>query len=176
MQTDPPPIGGSLTPTTDHCLVGTRGTDRGSTDGWCVHATLVRDFTITNPFCANFFLDTDVIIWEGDPEVDPFLRIPLLVLILRPLQVPSEKHQKHQKCTRWSRTSPSVPAALEIFSRTSSLRRRWATLGLIGNHVMELARVDSIVWNRELCQGGIRVRASASGARKAVVPNQCGDG
>lgn len=48
---DPPPADGVLTRTTEHCLMGIRGTVRRSTDGWFVHCNI----------------DTDVILWEGDP-------------------------------------------------------------------------------------------------------------
>ena len=55
-QTDPPPIGGIMTRTTEHCLMGIRGTVRRSSDGWFVHCNI----------------DTDVIIWEGDPTGKEF--------------------------------------------------------------------------------------------------------
>ncbi|KIM23587.1 hypothetical protein M408DRAFT_77403 [Serendipita vermifera MAFF 305830] len=63
--TDPPPIGGIMTRTTEHCLMGIRGTVRRSTDGWFVHCNI----------------DTDVIIWEGD-ATDPLRKPPELYALI----------------------------------------------------------------------------------------------
>lgn len=46
-----------FTPTIEHCLMGIRGTVRRSTDSFLVHCNV----------------DTDVLIWEGDPQGEFFL-------------------------------------------------------------------------------------------------------
>ncbi|KAF9445983.1 MT-A70-domain-containing protein [Macrolepiota fuliginosa MF-IS2] len=80
-----------LTRTKQHCLIGIRGTVRRSTDSWFVHCNV----------------DTDVIIWEGDPA-DPTRKPPEMYTLIENF------------CLGIRR--------LEIFGRPSSLRRGWVTV------------------------------------------------
>ncbi|CAA7262608.1 unnamed protein product [Cyclocybe aegerita] len=85
-----PPTTSLLTRTKQHCLMGIRGTVRRSTDSWFVHCNV----------------DTDVIIWEGDPE-DPTRKPPEMYTLIENF------------CLGFRR--------LEIFGKLSSLRRGWVT-------------------------------------------------
>jgi len=112
-------------------------------------------------------LDTDVIIWEGDPAGTS---LPLhfasglnSLTPPDPLRKPPEMHSLIENFCLGSRR-------LEIFGRASSLRRGWVTLGAIDNPQMELARIDGMAWDRELWEGEIRMHASAGGVGKPVVP------
>ncbi|KAF9508043.1 hypothetical protein BS47DRAFT_1350759 [Hydnum rufescens UP504] len=78
--------------TKQHLLVGIRGTVRRSTDNWFVHCNI----------------DTDVMIWEGDPS-DPTRKPPETYTLIESF------------CLGLRR--------LEIFGRTHSLRRGWVTVG-----------------------------------------------
>ncbi|KAJ3759967.1 MT-A70-domain-containing protein [Lentinula raphanica] len=81
-----------LTRTKQHCLIGIRGTVRRSTDSWFVHCNV----------------DTDVIIWEGDP-CDPTRKPPEMYTLIENF------------CLGIRR--------LEVFGRaSSSLRRGWVTV------------------------------------------------
>ncbi|ESK89921.1 transcription regulator [Moniliophthora roreri MCA 2997] len=81
-----------LTRTKQHCLIGIRGTVRRSTDSWFVHCNV----------------DTDVIIWEGDP-IDPMRKPPEMYTLIENFCLGTRR--------------------LEVFGRTSSsLRRGWVTL------------------------------------------------
>ncbi|KXN92700.1 Methyltransferase-like protein 14 [Leucoagaricus sp. SymC.cos] len=86
-----PPTTSLLTRTKQHCLMGIRGTVRRSTDSWFVHCNV----------------DTDVIIWEGDPA-DPTRKPPEMYTLIENF------------CLGIRR--------LEIFGRPSSLRRGWVTV------------------------------------------------
>ncbi|TFK29063.1 MT-A70-domain-containing protein [Coprinopsis marcescibilis] len=86
-----PPTTSLLTRTKQHCLIGIRGTVRRSTDSWFVHCNV----------------DTDVIIWEGDPS-DPTRKPPEMYTLIENF------------CLGLRR--------LEIFGRPSSLRRGWVTV------------------------------------------------
>ncbi|KIK56151.1 hypothetical protein GYMLUDRAFT_174639 [Collybiopsis luxurians FD-317 M1] len=87
-----PPTTSLLTRTKQHCLIGIRGTVRRSTDSWFVHCNV----------------DTDVIIWEGDP-CDPTRKPPEMYTLIENF------------CLGIRR--------LEIFGRaSSSLRRGWVTV------------------------------------------------
>ncbi|KAF8890670.1 MT-A70-domain-containing protein, partial [Infundibulicybe gibba] len=86
-----PPTTSLLTRTKQHCLIGIRGTVRRSTDSWFVHCNV----------------DTDVIIWEGDP-LDPTRKPPEMYTLIENF------------CLGVRR--------LEIFGRPSSLRRGWVTV------------------------------------------------
>ncbi|KAF8875719.1 MT-A70-domain-containing protein, partial [Gymnopilus junonius] len=86
-----PPTTSVLTRTKQHCLMGIRGTVRRSTDSWFVHCNV----------------DTDVIIWEGDPS-DPTRKPPEMYTLIENF------------CLGLRR--------LEIFGRLSSLRRGWVTV------------------------------------------------
>jgi len=86
-----PPTTSLLTRTKQHCLIGIRGTVRRSTDSWFVHCNV----------------DTDVIIWEGDPS-DPTRKPPEMYTLIENF------------CLGMRR--------LEVFGRPSSLRRGWVTL------------------------------------------------
>ncbi|KAG8815338.1 hypothetical protein FS842_006184 [Serendipita sp. 407] len=127
--TDPPPIGGIMTRTTEHCLMGIRGTVRRSNDGWFVHCNI----------------DTDVIIWEGDPT--------------DPLRKPPEMYSLIENFCLGTRR-------LELFGRASSLRRGWVTVGDIDDAAYELEKVGGKSWDREWYEADIR---SKSQNGKAVV-------
>ncbi|KAI0077654.1 MT-A70-domain-containing protein [Panus rudis PR-1116 ss-1] len=86
-----PPTTSLLTRTKQHCLMGIRGTVRRSTDSWFVHCNV----------------DTDVMIWEGDPN-DPTLKPPEMYILIENF------------CLGLRR--------LEIFGRARTLRRGWVTL------------------------------------------------
>ncbi|KAF9054269.1 MT-A70-domain-containing protein [Panaeolus papilionaceus] len=86
-----PPTTSILTRTKQHCLIGIRGTVRRSTDNWFVHCNV----------------DTDVIIWEGDPA-DPTRKPPEMYTLIENF------------CLGLRR--------LEVFGRLSSLRRGWVTV------------------------------------------------
>lgn len=87
-----PPTTSLLTRTKQHCLMGIRGTVRRSTDSWFVHCNI----------------DTDVIIWEGDPS-DPTRKPPEMYTLIENF------------CLGLRR--------LEIFGRPYSLRPGWVTCG-----------------------------------------------
>ncbi|KAJ3986948.1 MT-A70-domain-containing protein [Lentinula detonsa] len=86
-----PPTTSLLTRSKQHCLIGIRGTVRRSTDSWFVHCNV----------------DTDVIIWEGDP-CDPTRKPPEMYTLIENF------------CLGIRR--------LEVFGRASSLRRGWVTV------------------------------------------------
>ncbi|KIY43718.1 MT-A70-domain-containing protein [Fistulina hepatica ATCC 64428] len=86
-----PPTTSLLTRTKQHCLIGIRGTVRRSTDSWFVHCNV----------------DTDVIIWEGDPA-DPTRKPPEMYTLIENF------------CLGLRR--------LELFGRPSSLQRGWVTV------------------------------------------------
>ncbi|KAF9554800.1 MT-A70-domain-containing protein, partial [Agrocybe pediades] len=86
-----PPTTSLLTRTKQHCLIGIRGTVRRSNDSWFLHCNV----------------DTDVIIWEGDPS-DPARKPPEMYTLIENF------------CLGMRR--------LEIFGRLSSLRRGWVTV------------------------------------------------
>ncbi|KAF5381922.1 hypothetical protein D9757_007561 [Collybiopsis confluens] len=87
-----PPTTSLLTRTKQHCLIGIRGTVRRSTDSWFVHCNV----------------DTDVMIWEGDPR-DPTRKPPEMYTLIENF------------CLGIRR--------LEVFGRaSSSLRRGWVTI------------------------------------------------
>ncbi|KIM81933.1 hypothetical protein PILCRDRAFT_29225, partial [Piloderma croceum F 1598] len=84
-----PPTTSLLTRTKQHCLIGIRGTVRRSTDSWLVHCNV----------------DTDVIIWEGDPT-DPTRKPPEMYTLIENFCLGTRR--------------------LEIFGKArSSLRRGW---------------------------------------------------
>ncbi|KAG7087584.1 hypothetical protein E1B28_013538 [Marasmius oreades] len=87
-----PPTTSLLVRTKQHCLIGIRGTVRRSTDSWFVHCNV----------------DTDVILWEGDPT-DPTLKPPEMYTLIENFCLGTRR--------------------LELFGRaTSSLRRGWVTV------------------------------------------------
>ncbi|KAI0789172.1 MT-A70-domain-containing protein [Abortiporus biennis] len=90
-----PPTTSLLTRTKQHCLMGIRGTVRRSSDSWFVHCNV----------------DTDVMIWEGDPS-DPTLKPPEMFTLIENF------------CLGLRR--------LEIFGRAKTLRRGWVTALLEG--------------------------------------------
>ncbi|THH01148.1 hypothetical protein EW145_g6966 [Phellinidium pouzarii] len=129
-----PPTTSLLTRTKQHCLMGIRGTVRRSTDSWFVHCNI----------------DTDVIIWEGDPS--------------DPTRKPPEMYQLIENFCLGTRR-------LEIFGRYHSLRRGWVTvtsdeLSLTPEETREMDNAtpfDKEKWDaqiKELAMGG-----------KYVVPN-----
>ncbi|KAL0579380.1 regulatory protein [Marasmius crinis-equi] len=140
-----PPTTSLLTRTKQHCLIGIRGTVRRSTDSWFVHCNV----------------DTDVIIWEGDPS-DPMRKPPEMYTLIENFCLGTRR--------------------LEIFGRTSSsLRRGWvtalsqieeedfhrekgsdATLYVDGEEGGEVSR-----WDREKWDAGIKEIANGG---KPVVP------
>ncbi|CAL1697935.1 unnamed protein product [Somion occarium] len=86
-----PPTTSLLTRTKQHCLMGIRGTVRRSTDNWFVHCNV----------------DTDVMIWEGDPT-DPTLKPPEMYTLIENF------------CLGLRR--------LELFGRARTLRRGWVSV------------------------------------------------
>jgi len=121
-----------MTRTTEHCLMGIRGTVRRSTDGWFVHCNI----------------DTDVIIWEGDPTGKP---APGAVIqqqrgsnhqLADPLRKPPELYSLIENFCLGMRR-------LEVFGRSSSLRRGWVTVGDIDDAAFELEKVGGKVWEKE---------------------------
>ncbi|KAG8908839.1 hypothetical protein FRB99_003077 [Tulasnella sp. 403] len=113
-----PPTTSLLTRAKQHCLMGIRGTVRRSTDSWFVHCNV----------------DTDVIIWEGDPT-DPTRKPPEMYTLIENF------------CLGLRR--------LEIFGRPYSLRRGWVTAGdfeLTPQIAQEsLARTwDRTIWDSEI--------------------------
>ncbi|KAL0952732.1 hypothetical protein HGRIS_006963 [Hohenbuehelia grisea] len=87
-----PPTTSLLTRTKQHCLIGIKGTVRRSTDSWFVHCNV----------------DTDVIIWEGDPN-DPMRKPPEMYTLIQNFCLGTRR--------------------LEIFGRkSSSFRRGWVTV------------------------------------------------
>ncbi|KAH9052025.1 MT-A70-domain-containing protein [Lactarius deliciosus] len=86
-----PPTTSLLTRTKQHCLIGIRGTVRRSTDSWFVHCNV----------------DTDVILWEGDPT-DPTRKPPEMYTLIENF------------CLGLRR--------LELFARARSLRRGWVSV------------------------------------------------
>ncbi|KAG8925378.1 hypothetical protein FRC02_009713 [Tulasnella sp. 418] len=87
-----PPTTSLLTRTKQHCLMGIRGTVRRSTDSWFVHCNI----------------DTDVIIWEGDPT-DPTKKPPEMYTLIENFCLGARR--------------------LEVFGRPYSLRPGWVTAG-----------------------------------------------
>lgn len=86
-----PPTTSLFTRTKQHCLMGIKGTVRRSTDNWFVHCNI----------------DTDVIIWDGDPT--------------DPTRKPPETYSLVENFCLGTRR-------LEIFGKLSSLRRGWVTV------------------------------------------------
>ncbi|KAJ7579060.1 MT-A70-domain-containing protein [Mycena floridula] len=137
-----PPTTSLFTRTKQHCLIGIRGTVRRSTDSWFVHCNV----------------DTDVIIWPGDPT-DPTRKPPEMYSLIENF------------CLGIRR--------LEVFGKaTSSLRRGWVTV--LGDSEISKAasfsadddsvpsRIgDSTRWDRNTWETG--VKALSNGGR-AVVP------
>ncbi|KAI0030836.1 MT-A70-domain-containing protein, partial [Vararia minispora EC-137] len=77
-----------LTRTKQHCLIGIRGTVRRSSDAWFVHCNV----------------DTDVLVWEGDPQ-DPTRKPPEMYTLIENFCLGTRR--------------------LEIFARAHSVRRGW---------------------------------------------------
>ncbi|THU93857.1 MT-A70-domain-containing protein [Dendrothele bispora CBS 962.96] len=146
-----PPTTSLFTRTKQHCLIGIRGTVRRSTDSWFVHCNV----------------DTDVILWEGDPD-DPMRKPPEMYTLIENF------------CLGLRR--------LEIFGRaSSSLRRGWVTvLGQVEEDKLQTMResgsadTDSIFiegdeggnatrWDKARWDNEIKQLASAGGG-KPVVP------
>ncbi|KAI0060117.1 MT-A70-domain-containing protein [Artomyces pyxidatus] len=145
-----PPTTSLLTRTNQHCLIGIRGTVRRSTDSWFVHCNV----------------DTDVILWEGDPT-DPTLKPPEMYTLIENF------------CLGVRR--------LELFGRARTVRRGWVTALADGEDerlpaVQEQARgadaptnglgqalgVDSAVaWDRDAWETKLREWMPGG---KAVVP------
>ncbi|KAI0830122.1 MT-A70-domain-containing protein [Trametes gibbosa] len=136
-----PPTTSLLTRTKQHCLMGIRGTVRRSTDSWFVHCNV----------------DTDVLIWEGDPS-DPTLKPPETYTLIENFCLGQRR--------------------LEIFGRARTARRGWVTVLIDGEEerIDEGMPLDSSPdgpadgasrWNRE--QWEARVKELAGGG-KPVVP------
>ncbi|KAF8622633.1 hypothetical protein AX15_006883 [Amanita polypyramis BW_CC] len=128
-----PPTTSLLTRTKQHCLIGIRGTVRRSTDSWFVHCNV----------------DTDVIIWEGDPA-DPTCKPPEMYTLIENF------------CLGVRR--------LEIFGRASSIRRGWVTVMGSGRDVNNLVSSEGVratKWNPEAWEECVR---ELSNGGKAVVP------
>ncbi|KAG9028138.1 hypothetical protein FRB95_006822 [Tulasnella sp. JGI-2019a] len=113
-----PPTTSLLTRTKQHCLMGIRGTVRRSTDSWFVHCNV----------------DTDVIIWEGDPT-DPTRKPPEMYTLIENFCLGARR--------------------VEVFGRAHSLRPGWVTIGdfdLTPDLIRETGarEWDSEVWESEL--------------------------
>ncbi|KAF8438546.1 MT-A70-domain-containing protein [Boletus edulis BED1] len=138
-----PPTTSLLTRTKQHCLMGIKGTVRRSTDNWFVHCNV----------------DTDVIIWEGDPS-DPTRKPPETYALIENFCLGTRR--------------------LEIFGRArSSLRRGWVSVLAEGEHelVPELARNRAPCipdgarpWDKDGWEEVTR-KLAALGGGKCVVPN-----
>ena len=90
--------------------MGIRGTVRRSTDSWFVHCNVgsLLPFPRILDACINLScLDTDVIIWEGDPA-DPTRKPPEMYTLIENF------------CLGMRR--------LEVFGKLTSLRRGWVTV------------------------------------------------
>ncbi|KAI8972581.1 MT-A70-domain-containing protein [Trametes punicea] len=139
-----PPTTSLLTRTKQHCLMGIRGTVRRSNDSWFVHCNV----------------DTDVLIWEGEPS-DPTLKPPEMYTLIENF------------CLGLRR--------LEIFGRARTARRGWVTVLAEGEEErieegMTLGEDDGAAgdtqdgamrWNRERWEAKIKELA---GGGKPVVP------
>ncbi|TDL26989.1 MT-A70-domain-containing protein [Rickenella mellea] len=129
-----PPTSSLLTRTKQHCLIGIRGTVRRSTDNWFVHCNI----------------DTDTIIWEGDPA-DPTRKPPEMYTLIENFCLGTRR--------------------MEIFGRAHSLRRGWVTvtsedLKLTPDEYRErdqAAPIDKETWD-------VKIKEMAQGGR-CVVPN-----
>ncbi|OJA20943.1 hypothetical protein AZE42_03495 [Rhizopogon vesiculosus] len=135
-----PPTTSLLTRTKQHCLMGIRGTVRRSTDSWFVHCNV----------------DTDVIIWEGDPA-DPTRKPPEMYTLIENFCLGTRR--------------------LELFGRVcSSLRRGWVTVLTEGDGITagEQARTPegdvAQQWDKDTWEEATRQLASLAGG-KSVVPN-----
>jgi len=149
--------------------MGIRGTVRRSTDSWFVHCnvgSLPPSFIIGSRCKPLFFLDTDVIIWEGDPS-DPTRKPPEMYTLIENF------------CLGMRR--------LEIFGKLSSLRRGWVTVFAPGqedylSHAADRSGnipVDSVGedgveshvvarrWTQETWEEGVK---TVAGGNKLVVP------
>ncbi|KAI0318200.1 MT-A70-domain-containing protein [Amylostereum chailletii] len=104
-----PPTTSLLTRTKQHCLIGIRGTVRRSTDSWFVHCNV----------------DTDVILWEGDPS-DPTLKPPEMYTLIENF------------CLGIRR--------LELFGRARTVRRGWVSVLAHG----EDSRIDAVLQHAQV--------------------------
>ncbi|KAG0700505.1 MT-A70-domain-containing protein [Suillus ampliporus] len=135
-----PPTTSLLTRTKQHCLMGIRGTVRRSTDSWFVHCNV----------------DTDVIIWEGDPT-DPMRKPPEMYTLIENFCLGTRR--------------------LELFGRArSSLRRGWLAVltesdgAKVGEHARTTEGDAVYPWNKDAWDEATRHLASVAGG-KCVVPN-----
>ncbi|KAJ8463522.1 hypothetical protein ONZ45_g17552 [Pleurotus djamor] len=143
-----PPTTSLFTRTKQHCLIGIRGTVRRSTDSWFAHCNV----------------DTDVIIWEGDP-LDPTRKPPEMYTLIENFCLGTRR--------------------LEVFGRVpTSFRRGWVTVVTPGhddrlpdasrssavplNYTTEEGDVIEVSrWDKEKWEHGIQLFADGG---KAVVP------
>ena len=99
-KTDPPTTS-LFTRTKQHCLIGIKGTVRRSTDSWFVHCNvgmrliLLYLSIVLLPYTQ--LLDTDVMIWEGDPTGTLLLLLHKLeyMVNVRLHQIQRGSPQKH---------------------------------------------------------------------------------
>ncbi|KIY72967.1 MT-A70-domain-containing protein [Cylindrobasidium torrendii FP15055 ss-10] len=132
-----PPTTSLFTRTKQHCLIGIRGTVRRSSDSWFVHCNV----------------DTDVIMWEGDPD-DPTRKPPEMYSLIENFCMGTRR--------------------LEIFGKLgSSLRRGWVT-AIAGDNVPQTQfSVEgpdggtASPFEREQWDAGLK---ALSGGGKCVVP------
>lgn len=128
-----PPTTSLLTRTKQHCLIGIRGTVRRSTDSWFVHCNV----------------DTDVILWEGDPT-DPTRKPPEMYTLIENF------------CLGLRR--------LELFARARSLRRGWVSVLADGEeaHVPAVqACAPDARLSPEQLDGGVNVLGQELGVDRA---------
>jgi len=109
--------------------VGIRGTVRRSTDSWFVHCNV----------------DTDVIIWEGDPG--------------DPTRKPPEMYQLIENFCLGTRR-------LELFGRAHSLRRGWVTVVSSPISTSELEEHNASLWDKDEWDAELK-----NWVGKQVVPN-----
>jgi len=125
-----PPTTSLLTRTKEHCLMGIRGTVRRSTDSWFVHCNI----------------DTDVIVWEGDPN-DPSRKPPEMYTLIENFCLGTRR--------------------LELFGRPHSLRRGWVTVGDFDPSEDFLREKGAALWDRDQWQNACKTHETG----KALVPN-----
>ena len=139
--------------------MGIRGTVRRSTDSWFVHCNIGEPCLVFFGLILEltmFPVDTDVIIWEGDPS--------------DPTRKPPEMYQLIENFCLGTRR-------LELFGRYHSLRRGWVTvtadeLELSPEEARE--KDDAVPFDRENWENKIRELSQGAKDGKFVVPNTPG--
>ena len=137
--------------------MGIRGTVRRSTDSWFVHCNVGMHALAPPAILPHLIdLDTDVVIWEGDPD-DPTLKPPEMCTLVENF------------CLGLRR--------LELFARGKTLRRGWVSVLAEG----EEERVQDVVveedgdgitqtrvWDKDVWEKEVKELAKGSGGRMVV--------